>query len=89
MSVADPTTSELVRTATEAFPAPHAAVRRVIAGLVALLQGAAFWIAALLPLAYVPLLAAGVVADHPVGFLGLAAGNAVAFVVGYGHDPVA
>lgn len=44
-----------------------------------------FWVAALLPLTYLPLLATGVVADHPTAFLAVLCANAVAFVLGHGH----
>jgi predicted membrane metal-binding protein len=87
MSVADPTPQELARTATETLPTPHTPVKLLVAGIVAVVQGLAFWVAALLPLAYVPLLATGIVAQHPVGFLGVTAVNAVAFAVGHAHDP--
>jgi hypothetical protein len=45
----------------------------------------AFWVATLLPLSYLPLLAAGVAADHPLGFAALLCANAVAFVLGHTH----
>jgi hypothetical protein len=45
----------------------------------------AFWLAALLPLSYLPLLATGVVADHPFGFAAILSVNATAFVVGHAH----
>lgn len=44
----------------------------------------AFWTAALLPFAYLPLLASGVVERHPAAFGVLVCCNLVAFVVG--HD---
>jgi hypothetical protein len=95
MSVADPTT-EFARTATEALPVPRPPARTLLSGLIALLagliavvRGAAFWVAALLPLTYVPLLATGVIAGNPFGFLGVATVNGLAFVVGHAHDPVA
>jgi hypothetical protein len=87
MSVADPTT-ELARTATETLPAVRTPIAVLIACLVPVVRGLAFWVATLLPLAYLPLLAVGVVAEHPVGFLGVAGANAVAFVVGHAYDPV-
>lgn len=51
-----------------------------------LVQGVAFWVGALFPLVYVPALLFGFgnLADV---FLPLVAANAVAFVVGHGHDP--
>lgn len=45
----------------------------------------AFWVAALLPFAYLPLLASGVVERHPAAFGALVCCNAVAFVVGHGY----
>ncbi|MFB6146361.1 MAG: hypothetical protein ABEJ08_01580 [Halobacteriaceae archaeon] len=45
----------------------------------------AFWIAALLPFAYLPLLATGVVERHPVAFGALVCCNAGAFVLGHGY----
>jgi hypothetical protein len=47
----------------------------------------AFWLATLLPLSYLPLLATGVTAEHPLGFVALLCSNALAFVLGHGHDP--
>ncbi|MFB6161664.1 MAG: hypothetical protein ABEJ61_10905 [Haloferacaceae archaeon] len=88
MSVADPTPAELARTATETLPAPRH-LHALLAALVALVRAVAFWVAALVPLAYLPLLATGVVAEHPLGFLGVAAANGLAFVVGHAHDPLA
>ncbi|MFB6157834.1 MAG: hypothetical protein ABEJ34_08335 [Haloferacaceae archaeon] len=44
-----------------------------------------FWVAALLPFAYLPLLAAGVVERHPVAFGALVCCNAAAFVLGHGY----
>jgi hypothetical protein len=46
----------------------------------------AFWLAALLPFAYLPLLATGAVGVDPTGFAGLLGLNAVAFVVGHSHN---
>jgi hypothetical protein len=46
----------------------------------------AFWVAALLPLTYPPLLASGVIAGHQVTFVGVLCLNAVAFVVGHSHN---
>jgi hypothetical protein len=43
----------------------------------------AFWVATLLPLTYLPLLAAGVTAERPFGFAALLCANAAAFVVGH------
>lgn len=49
-------------------------------------QAAAFWSAIALPLVYVPMLATGVVWEHPVALLALFVLNIVAFVVGHEHN---
>ncbi|MFB6103289.1 MAG: hypothetical protein ABEJ73_12100 [Haloplanus sp.] len=46
----------------------------------------AFWVATLLPFAYLPLLATGMVTTHRLGFAGLVGLNAVAFVVGHSYN---
>jgi ABC-type anion transport system duplicated permease subunit len=46
----------------------------------------AFWVATLLPFAYLPLLATGMVTTHGASFAGLLCLNAVAFVVGHSHN---
>jgi len=83
MSVARPTTvarrvAEAVsrRLAPSATPGPVVGTARAVA----------FWVAALTPLTYLPLLAAGVVADNPAGFLALVGANAAAFVLGHDHN---
>lgn len=86
MSVSEHALAERVaRTAIEGI----ARLQRLLATLVGLLTGsvraAAFWVATLLPLSYLPLLATGVTAEHPFGFVALLCGNGVAFVVGHGH----
>jgi hypothetical protein len=45
----------------------------------------AFWVATLLPLTYLPLLATGVAAERPLGFAALLCVNATAFVVGHAY----
>ncbi|MFC7173483.1 hypothetical protein ACFQL0_09190 [Haloplanus litoreus] len=46
----------------------------------------AFWLAVLLPLTYLPLLATGVMTGHLAAFAGLFGLNAVAFVVGHSYN---
>ena len=46
----------------------------------------AFWVATLLPLTYLPLLATGVTTEQPLGFAALLCVNATAFVVGHAHN---
>jgi hypothetical protein len=78
-------TDGIGRTAVEQFDS----LREACSVLVALLTGSvrivAFWVATLLPLSYLPLLAVGVAADHPLGFAGILAVNGVAFVLGHTH----
>lgn len=79
MSVAPSTPSELARTAAEAT------LGRPL-GLVAdAVRASAFWTAALVPLSYPALLAAGAVGRYPLAFAALLAVNFVALVVGHGH----
>lgn len=58
---------------------------RTLGGAGRALRFVAFWTAALLPFAYLPLLAAGFVERHPVAFGGLLLANAVAFRIGHGY----
>lgn len=51
------------------------------------IRAVAFWFATLLPLSYLPLLATGVTAEHPLGFAALLASNVAAFVLGHAHEP--
>ena len=82
MSTSEPSTSapiggvELPRSAASAAASMFAPVR-----------AAAFWSAVALPLAYVPLVATGAAWDLPLVFCALLALNALAFLVGHGHDP--
>jgi len=74
--------TSLARTATESLPA-----LRTLAELAARpVRFVAFWVATLLPLTYVPLLATGAVTTHRVAFAGAICLNAVAFVVGHGYN---
>lgn len=59
---------------------------RVAAPLAEHGRAAAFWTATLLPLAYLPLLAAG---DQPTTIAALLTLNALTLLGGHGHDPAA
>jgi len=48
-------------------------------------RAAAFWLAALLPLTYLPMVAAGVATDRPVLLAALLTAHAAALVLGRGH----
>jgi len=72
---APPGTVRTLRPVLESLAAALASPVRIVS----------FWMAALLPLTYLPLLATGVVADHPTAFLAVLCANAVAFVLGHGH----
>jgi hypothetical protein len=58
---------------------------RTLAGVVHVLRFVAFWTAALLPFAYLPLVATGFVERQPLAFGGLLVVNAVAFRLGHGY----
>ncbi|WP_435066517.1 hypothetical protein [Haloplanus sp. C73] len=79
MSVQSPS---LERTADESLLALRAAAELAARPV----RFVAFWIATLLPLTYVPMLAMGVPATHGTTFAGLICLNAVAFVAGHGHN---
>jgi hypothetical protein len=49
-------------------------------------RAAAFWTAIALPVVYIPMLATGVVWEHPLALLTLFVLNMVAFVVGHDHN---
>lgn len=86
MSAPEHTLTEAIdRTAFERFDSLHETCSVLAALLAGSVRAVAFWVATLLPLSYLPLLAAGVVADHPLGFAGLLAVNGVAFVLGHSH----
>lgn len=55
------------------------------APLVPPVQFVAFWMAAILPFTYLPLLATGAVAEHATAFVAVLCLNAVALVLGHGH----
>jgi len=74
--------SSLARTASQSLPALQA-----LAELAARpVRFVAFWVATLLPLTYLPMLATGMVMSHSTTFAGLVCLNAVAFVAGHGHN---
>jgi hypothetical protein len=77
-------TDHLSRTAVEAVPL-RPVVETLVTVFVLPVQFVSFWVAALLPLTYLPLLVTGVVAAHPIAFLAVLCVNAVAFVLGHGH----
>lgn len=54
--------------------------------LVAPLRAAAFWTAIALPVVYLPMVATGVVWEHPLALLALFALNFLAFVAGHDHN---
>ncbi|MFB6107746.1 MAG: hypothetical protein ABEJ82_02750 [Haloplanus sp.] len=79
-------TSESLPTDDVARIAPEASIQ-TLAALAALpVRFVAFWVATLLPFTYLPLLMTGAVTDHPTGFAGMVAVNAVAFVVGHSYN---
>ncbi|MEF8903636.1 MAG: hypothetical protein V5A29_06860 [Haloarculaceae archaeon] len=78
-------TDQLSRSAVETVPALQPTLETLAALLVLPVQFVSFWVAALLPLTYLPLLATGVVAEHPTTFLAVLCANAVTFVLGHGH----
>ncbi|MFB6195437.1 MAG: hypothetical protein ABEI80_04640 [Haloplanus sp.] len=81
-----PESTPLARTAVESLPALPESVRAA-ASLAALpVRFVAFWVATLLPFAYLPLLATGMVTTHRLGFAGLVGLNAIAFVVGHSYN---
>jgi hypothetical protein len=69
----------------ESLPALPHALERLTDYVVPPVRFVAFWVATLLPFAYVPLLATNVVVERPLGFLGLLAVNVVAFVLGHSY----
>lgn len=78
-------TDHLSRSAVDAVPTLGPALETLTTVLVLPVQFVSFWVAALLPLTYVPMLATGVVAEHPMAFLVVLCVNALAFVLGHGH----
>lgn len=78
-------TDHLSRIAVETVPTVRLALETLVTALVLPVQFVSFWVAALLPLTYIPLLATGVVAEHPTAFLAVLCVNALAFVLGHGY----
>lgn len=78
-------TDQLSRSTLETVQTLRPALETLAALLVPPVRFVSFWVAALLPLTYLPLLAVGVVADHPTAFLAVLCVNAVAFVLGHDH----
>jgi hypothetical protein len=77
--------TRFARTATAQLDNLHALGSALAGSLARPIRAVAFWVATLLPLSYLPLLSAGVAADHPLGFVALLCANAVAFVLGHTH----
>ena len=73
------------RPALESALCLQPALGTLIGFLVVPVRVVSFWVAAFLPLTYLPLLATGVVAEHPTAFLALLCANAAALVLGHGH----
>jgi len=82
MSTSEPSTLSRVR----GSELPRSAIS-FAASMLGPVRTAAFWSAVALPLTYLPMVATGAVWDLPVVFCALLALNAVAFLVGHGHDP--
>jgi len=82
MSTSEPSTLSRVR----GSELPRSAIS-FAASMLGPVRAAAFWSAVALPLTYLPMVATGAVWDRPVVFCALLALNAVAFLVGHGHDP--
>ena len=72
---------QVARTATDAPWVVVSLVTTLVQYVLLPVRAAAFWIAALLPFSYLPMLATGVVGEHPLGFLGLLSLNGVAVLV--------
>jgi hypothetical protein len=81
-----PESTPLDPTPTESLPALQNALRAAVAYVALPVRFVAFWVAALLPLTYLPMLATGLVTGHRVAFAGVLALNAVAFVVGHSYN---
>jgi hypothetical protein len=63
-----------------------ALLKRLAWWLLLPVRALAFWVATLLPLTYLPLLATGLPSADPSSFGGLLALNAVAFLVGHSYN---
>lgn len=76
---------QVARTATDAPWVVVSLVTTLVQYVFLPVRAAAFWVAALLPFSYIPMLATGVVGEHPLGFLALLSVNGLAFVLGQGY----
>lgn len=86
MSTVDPSTLGRTARVVDERLSPARAAGRTLGRLVlAPVRLAAFWLATFLPFSYLPLLATGVAGEHPFGFVGLLAANALAFVLGHSY----
>jgi hypothetical protein len=87
MSAVDPAlTDRFARTAIDYLPALDPSLATLASVLLVPVQVVAFWLGVLLAFAHLPLLATGVAAEHPVGFLALLCLNVAALVVGHSHN---
>lgn len=84
MSVSDRALTDHAARTVDQLRLP-AAMATAAALLTRSVRAVAFWVATLLPLSYIPLLATGVIAERPLGFAALLCVNATAFVVGHAH----
>ncbi|GAB3311164.1 hypothetical protein EI982_04910 [Haloplanus rallus] len=82
-----PESRPLDGTAAEPTPALQDTLRSALTYAALPIRFVAFWLATLLPLTYLPLLATGTVTGHRLAFAGLLTLNAVAFVVGHSYNP--
>ncbi|AUV83191.1 hypothetical protein C2R22_17345 [Salinigranum rubrum] len=88
MSVSDRTRfQDVTRTVVDGAAAFGRLGSTLAEPVVGTVRAVAFWFAVLLPLTYLPLLATGVAANHPLGFAALLCSNAAAFVLGHTHEP--
>ena len=77
-----PLPTRLVSSTSGTVPTVRHALGGLASGLTTSVRAAAFWVAALLPLSYIPLLATGFAGEHALAFLGLLAVNALGIAVG-------
>jgi hypothetical protein len=80
-----PESTAVARTAVESLSVPTV-LRRAASLAGRAVRFVAFWLAALLPFGYLPLLATELAATHQFAFAGLVGLNAVAFVIGHSHN---
>lgn len=77
--------TRLVSSTSERIPVARHALDGLASGLTASVRAVAFWVAALLPLSYVPLLATGFAGENALAFAVLLVVNALGIAVGNGH----